>query len=107
LTRLSPGEPRSYMLSAKHQECAVVLLRISFLTKPSKPGVIPHLLAAPVGDFADLKDARELAFREVVDDPRRASTHSIIIESADDSGTTYERWIKGEADWERDNAPRT
>jgi hypothetical protein len=68
---------------------AGVKFRISYFAKPSAPGVMPVLLAAPTGDFGTIDDARKAAVADA-DNPKIGPVDSIIIEPIG------ERWVKGE-----------
>jgi hypothetical protein len=78
--------------------------RISYFAKPSAPGVMPALLAAPTGDFGTVDDARKAAVADA-DNPKIGPVDSIIIEPIG------ERWVKGESlvragsGWERRREP--
>ena len=62
--------------------------RISYFAKPSAPGAVPALLAAPTGDFNTVDDARKAA---IADADKIGAADSIIIDPIG------ERWVKGDA----------
>ena len=78
--------------------------RISYFAKPSAPGVMPALLAAPTGNFDTVDDARKAAIADA-DNPKMGPVDSIAIDPIG------ERWVKGESlvrtasGWERVREP--
>jgi len=78
--------------------------RISYFAKPSAPGVMPALLAAPTGNFDTVDDARKAAIADA-DNPKMGPVDSITIDPIG------ERWVKGErlvrtaSGWERVREP--
>jgi hypothetical protein len=78
--------------------------RTSYFAKPSAPGAVPALLAAPTGDFNTVDDARKAAIADA-DNPKIGPVDSITIDPIG------ERWVKGESlvrtgsGWERRREP--
>jgi hypothetical protein len=72
--------------------------RISYFAKPSAPGAVPALLAAPTGDFNTVDDARKAA---IADADKIGAADSIIIDPIGERWVKGERLVKTDSGWER------
>jgi len=72
--------------------------RISYFAKPSAPGGLPGLLAAPTGHFNTVDDARKAA---VADADKMGPVDSIIIDPIGERWVKGERLVRTDSGWER------
>jgi hypothetical protein len=72
--------------------------RISYFAKPSAPGAMPTLLAAPTGDFNTVDDARKAA---VADADKFDDADSIIVDPIGERWVKGERLVRTDSGWER------
>jgi hypothetical protein len=72
--------------------------RMSYFAKPSAPGAMPALLAAPTGDFNTVDDARKAA---VADADKIGAADSIIIDPIGERWVKGERLVRTDSGWQR------
>src|SRR5271157_4774516 len=100
------SEPRALLLSVRLVVAdrrrplylAGMKFRISYFAKPSAPGGVPALLAAPTGDFNTVEDARKAA---VADADKMGPVDSIIIDPIGERWVKGERLVRTDSGWER------
>ena len=76
----------------------IMKFRISYFAKPSAPGAMPALLAAPTGDFNTVDDARKAA---VADADKIGAADSIIIDPIGEGSVKGERLVRTDVGWKR------
>ena len=72
--------------------------KISYFAKPSAPGAMPALVAAPTGDFNTVDDARRAA---IADADKIGLADSIIIDPIGERWVKGERLVRTDNGWER------
>jgi hypothetical protein len=72
--------------------------KISYFAKPSAPGAMRALLAAPTGNFNTVDDARRAA---IADADKIGPTDSIIIDPIGERWVKGERLVRTDSGWER------